>query len=169
MWAEALTFFTGPIDTTKIIIRGGADVAENYDVAAARETDSAIVEPRPGMVVVIDPGAIGKLVVSSAAYDRRVAGVISGANGVQPGLILGQKDSVADGELPVAHVGRVWCLCDADANGPIESGDLLVASDSPGHAMKVSDFARSQGAVLGKAMSRLDKGRGLVLVLVSLQ
>jgi hypothetical protein len=39
----------------------------------------------------------------------------------------------------------------------------------PGHAIKVTDFARAQGAVLGKAMSSLESGRGLVLVLVTLQ
>ncbi len=35
--------------------------------------------------------------------------------------------------------------------------------------MKVVDYGRSQGAILGKAMSSLEDGRGLVLVLVSLQ
>jgi hypothetical protein len=35
--------------------------------------------------------------------------------------------------------------------------------------MKVTDFARAQGAIVGKAMSSLFEGRGLVLVLVNLQ
>ena len=35
--------------------------------------------------------------------------------------------------------------------------------------MKATDQARTAGAVLGKAMSSLESGRGLVLVLVSLQ
>ena len=35
--------------------------------------------------------------------------------------------------------------------------------------MKVTDSSRAQGAILGKAMSRLSDGQGLVLVLVSLQ
>jgi hypothetical protein len=35
--------------------------------------------------------------------------------------------------------------------------------------MKVMDHARAQGAILGKAMSSLSEGRGLVLVLVTLQ
>ena len=49
------------------------------------------------------------------------------------------------------------------------TGDLLTTSDVPGHAMKVVDSGKAQGAVLGKAMTRLEGGRGLVLVLVSLQ
>jgi hypothetical protein len=35
--------------------------------------------------------------------------------------------------------------------------------------MKVSEHTRSQGAILGKAMSALNEGTGLVLVLVTLQ
>jgi len=35
--------------------------------------------------------------------------------------------------------------------------------------MKVLDYAKAQGAILGKAMSGLDAGTGLVLVLVTLQ
>jgi len=35
--------------------------------------------------------------------------------------------------------------------------------------MKVTDHARAQGAVLGKAMTGLKEGSGLVLVLVTLQ
>jgi hypothetical protein len=35
--------------------------------------------------------------------------------------------------------------------------------------MKVTDHAQAQGAILGKAMSPLTQGRGLVLVLVTLQ
>jgi hypothetical protein len=35
--------------------------------------------------------------------------------------------------------------------------------------MKVTDHARAQGAIIGKAMSSLKEGKGMVLVLVSLQ
>ncbi len=121
------------------------------------------------MVVSIDPRQVGKLVVSSQALDRRVAGVISGAGDVRPGLTLSQPGTVADGEHAVAAVGRVWCLVDADANGPVQAGDLLTTSETPGHAMRVDDGMSAGGAIIGKAMSSLEKGRGLVLVLVSLQ
>jgi cytoskeletal protein CcmA (bactofilin family) len=154
----------GNIRAKVIIIEGGADLAESYDVAPAGE-----VQPTPGMVVSIDPDHVGKLRIATSAYDRTVAGIISGADGVAPGLILGQKGTVADGEHPIANVGRVWCFVDADANGPVTPGDLLTTSKTPGHAMKVSDHSISGGAILGKAMSRLESGKGLVLVLVTLQ
>ena len=58
----------------------------------------------------------------------------------------------------------------ADASkGPIQPGDLLTTSNTPGHAMKVTDYTRAQGATIGKAMGSLDEGQGLVLVLVALQ
>ena len=61
-------------------------------------------------------------------------------------------------------------LREADASaGPIKPGDLLTTSDIPGHAKKVTNQARAQGAVIGKAMSPLGEGDGMVLVLVTLQ
>jgi len=37
-----------------------------------------------------------------------------------------------------------------------------------GRAMKAADPAKAHGAILGKAMSALDQGQGMVLVLVTL-
>lgn len=73
-----------------------------------------------------------------------------------------------EGGRNVALSGRVYALVDA-TQAPVEPGDLLTTSDTPGHAMKASDPAKAQGAILGKAMGRLKEGCGLVLVLVSLQ
>lgn len=147
---------------TKVIeITGGADLAEPFEIAG---TESI----KPGMVVSIDPEQPGELRVSSQAYDRTVAGIISGAGGVNPGILMTQTESGSDSEYPVALTGRVYARADA-TEGPIKPGDLLTTSDSPGHVMKVTDHARSQGAIIGKAMSSLDEGRGLILVLVALQ
>jgi len=98
-----------------------------------------------------------------------VAGIVSGANGVQPGLMLQQNGTAAIGHHPVALTGRVWCHADADAGGAIVPGDLLTSATAPGHAMKAADRSRTFGAILGKAMTPLPKGKGMVLVLVSLQ
>ena len=81
---------------------------------------------------------------------------------------MSQSGSAVDGEFPVALTGRVFCLADA-ASDSIEPGDLLTTSNIPGHAMKVTDCARARGAILGKAMSSLKQGQGLVLILVTLQ
>jgi hypothetical protein len=145
-------------------ITGGSDLSERFDI---RSHDKDI-KPIPGMLVSIDPDRPGDLAISRWAYDRKVAGIISGAGGVKTGMLMGQRGSLVDGSNPVALTGRVYCLADA-SNGTIEPGDLLTTSDTPGHAMKVLDYDRAQGAILGKSMTPLEKGRGLVLVLVSLQ
>jgi hypothetical protein len=163
MLPQAKLDVAGTVRAQVIEITGGSDVAEPYTVAPAGD-----VQPAPGMVVSIDAMQIGRMRVTSQAYDKKVAGIISGANGIQPGITLRQLGTIADGELPVASIGRVWCWCDADLGGPIEAGDLLTTSVTPGHAMKVGDPVASNGATIGKAMSSLEKGRGLVLVLVNL-
>jgi hypothetical protein len=148
--------------TTKVLqITGGADLAEPFAVA-----DADTIEP--GLVMAIDPDHPGQLRLATKAYDRTVAGVISGAGGINPGLILQQEDSIAAGQHPVALTGRVYVWADASA-GAIQAGDLLTTSDTPGHAMRVSEYELAQGAILGKAMSSLEEGTGLVLVLVGLQ
>jgi hypothetical protein len=152
----------GRIITPVLEITGGSDLSEQFDI----ETIGKLAEP--GMVVSIDPERPGRLKLSGKAYDKRVAGVISGAGGVKPGMLMGQRGSEADGELPVALVGRVYVWADA-THSPIEPGDLLTTADRPGHAMRVDEVSRAAGAILGKAMTGLDDGQGLVLVLVSLQ
>ena len=117
--------------------------------------------------MVIDEQKPGHLKLSTEAYDARVAGVVSGANGIKPGISLHQEGAIDGGEN-VALSGRVYVQADA-AFGAIKPGDLLTTSATPGHAMKVRDHGKAQGAILGKAMSSLNEGRSMVLVLVTLQ
>ena len=154
----------GIVKAKTIQVTGGADLAEPFDVAAAGP-----MQATPGAVVVIDPARPGGMRISDRAYDTRVAGVISGANDLAPGMVM-KADGAAHGagDHPVALSGRVWCKVDASF-GAIHPGDLLTTSPSAGYAMLASDVARRPGAVFGKAMTSLEAGRGLVLVLVSLQ
>jgi len=152
----------GTLRANVLQIVGGSDIAEPFEIDGGPA-------PAPGMVVAIHPAQPGVLRIADRPYDATVAGIISGAGGVNAGLTLRQPGTLADGRHPVALTGRVWCLCDADAGGAIEPGALLTTSATPGHAMRASDRERAPGAVLGKAMSALPAGRGLVLVLVNLQ
>jgi hypothetical protein len=153
--------FEGPARTQVLEITGGSDLAEPFEITGGEQ----IV---PGLVVAIDPSHAGQLRIADKAYDRTVAGCVSGANGINPGLTLHQEGTAADGAHAVALSGRVYCWADA-AYGAIQAGDLLTTSATPGHAMRVADYERAQGAIFGKAMMPLEDGRGLVLVLVSLQ
>lgn len=147
----------GKVSVGVLTITGGSDVAEPFKM-----TRHGIPK---GAIVSIDPDHPGALEMSSRAYDTRVAGVVSGANGLKPGLSL---RALGRSGRDVALSGRVYALADATQE-PIAAGDLLTSSDIPGHCMRVSDHARAQGAIIGKAMSALASGRGRILVLVSLQ
>ncbi|MFH1111344.1 MAG: hypothetical protein V1790_19425 [Planctomycetota bacterium] len=151
-------FFAGRVSATVLEITGGGDLAEKFPVSEKVEA---------GMVVEIDPNNPGQLRLARGVYNRRVAGVVSGANGLSAGAILGNLPG-SENSPPIALTGRVWVHCDA-SNGAIQPGDLLTTSDTPGHAMKATDHSKAQGAVLGKAMTSLSESRGLVLVLVTLQ
>lgn len=143
-----------------LTIRGGADLAEPFPMSA----QSAM---QPGCVVVIDDQHPGQLKLSDQPYDTRVAGVVSGANGIHPGIQM-QQQGLLEGGKNVALTGRVYVRVDA-SYGAVHPGDFLTTSATPGCAMRVTDHARAQGAILGKAMTALDQGTGMVLVLVTLQ
>jgi hypothetical protein len=145
--------------TPVLEITGGNDLAEPFKMSRQ--------DIPKGAVVIIDEENAGHLKLSEGAYDRRVAGIVSGANGINPGISLSQQSPLEGGQN-VALSGRVYVLADASTS-PIKPGDLLTTSDTPGYAMKVTDYNKAQGAVIGKAMNALKEGKGMVLVLVSLQ
>lgn len=136
----------------------GADCAEDFEIDGDEPCEL-------GSVMVIADGA--RLRVSSETYDRKVAGVLSGAGAHRPGVVLGRRGGPGQ-RLPLALSGRVYCKADA-THAPIAVGDLLTTSAFPGHAMKAEDPQRAFGAVIGKALASLTTGRGLLPVLVALQ
>ncbi len=149
--------------TTKVLrITGGADLAEPFEIAATRTL-------QPGMVVAIDPEHAGQLRIADQPYDRTVAGVVSGAGGIEPGLLMHQEGMIGGADQhAVALTGRVYVWADS-SYGAIQPGDMLTTSATPGYAMRVTDYERAHGTVLGKAMTGLETGKGLILMLVSLQ
>lgn len=150
--------FDGNVQVNGDIFVPGADCAEHFDIAAGQEIE-------PGSVVVIHHD--GALKLCESTYDKKVAGVISGAGAYRAGLVLDKQENDHHRQ-PVALVGKVFCKVDAQY-GPVEIGDLLTTSPTPGHAMKASDPAKAFGAVIGKALDNLDSGTGLVRILVCLQ
>jgi hypothetical protein len=145
-----------------ILVKGdvklvGGDLAEEFTVVGDLQAE-------PGSVVVL--AGDDSVRVSDQPYDRRVAGVVSGAGSRRPGLIFDHQSG--SGRRPLALTGKVWCKVDADW-APVELGDLLTTSHTPGYAMRATDPTRAFGAVIGKALGGLSSGRGLVPVLVALQ
>jgi hypothetical protein len=148
----------GDIDVTGDIRLANADCAEDFDIAGLEKVE-------PGTVMVIE--SEGTLQPSNIAYDKRVAGVISGAGKYKPGIILDKQES-SNNRMPIALMGKVYCKVDAQY-GSIEVGDLLTTSPTVGHAMKVDDPLKAFGAVIGKALRPLKEDQGLIPILIALQ
>ena len=148
---------TENVTVTGDVLLTGGDCAERFTVTGEYCDPGAVM-------VFADPQHLS---ACTEPYDRRVAGVVAGAGGCRPGIVLdgGERNRNA---RPIALIGRVFCKVDA-SYGAIEAGDLLTTSPNPGHAMKASDPARSFGATIGKALDSLGSGQGLIPMLVALQ
>ncbi len=68
----------GTVRGQVVEITGGSDFSEKFDINA--ET------LEPGMIVSIDPKNPGQLALCTSAHDKKVAGIVSGAGGVKPGM-----------------------------------------------------------------------------------
>jgi hypothetical protein len=148
----------GVVTVAQEIRLTNADCAEDFDIANADLLE-------PGTVMVL--GDEGSLHQSRKPYDKRVAGVISGAAGYKPGIVLDKRQS-KNNRQPVALLGKVYCKVDT-RYAPVEVGDLLTTSSTPGHAMKASDRRQAFGAVIGKALRPFSSGQGLIPILIALQ
>jgi hypothetical protein len=155
---QAKLHVNGDIIATGDIVLQNADCAEEFAVK-----DLEVIEP--GTVMVL--GEEGSLCQSTEAYDKKVAGVVSGAGDLKPGLIL-DKQPESTNRMPIALMGKVYCKVDAQYT-PVEVGDLLTTSPTPGHAMKATDPLKAFGTIIGKALRPLAAGKGLIPILVALQ
>jgi hypothetical protein len=141
-------------------VSGAADVAERINTSEWMEA---------GCVVEIDPDHPGFFRKSSSPYSTKVAGIIS----TSPGVILGNSfdeatDDWEDNRPVLAIAGRVPLQVTVE-NGPIQIGDLLVSSSTPGVAMRGSDAEACMGTVVGKAMEPLENGEGTIVVQIMLR
>ncbi|MEZ4869322.1 MAG: hypothetical protein R3C14_48820 [Caldilineaceae bacterium] len=151
-------YFQGDVVVTGDIILQNADCAEDFDIETFDLAE-------PGTVMVL--GEEGALQPSQHAYDKRVAGVVSGAGDYKPGIVL-DKQHAQGNRKPIALLGKVFCKVDA-SYGAINVGDLLTTSPTTGHAMKANDPLQAFGAVVGKALRSLKEGQSLIPILIALQ
>lgn len=154
----------------------GADLCEIIAVKQGAYT------LEPGDVVVIDPQNPVSVTKSTEARSKLVAGIVSSKPGFvgvsadwnnasaidMPGGDEGiERHKIGEVEIvPMAIAGIVICKVSCE-NGPIEPGDLLVTSTTPGCAMR--DDNPQVGTVLGKALEGLASGTGKIKVLVTLR
>jgi hypothetical protein len=120
----------------------------------------------PGDVLVADAVQAGSVRPCEAEADPMVVGIAAGpASGCAAGGPSGEGTPAAAG-VPMATSGVALCKADT-GYGPIRSGDLLVASPTPGHAMRAP--AGQGEAIVGKALEPLASGTGKIRVLVLLR
>ncbi|MFH1860620.1 MAG: hypothetical protein ABH870_06375 [bacterium] len=127
--------------------------------------------------------------LSDTSYDTRICGIVDGVSLIdieeapeeqekekkKKGKAV-EKEEVLDKTkvgpnqkgLMVTLGAYAHCKVDADI-ASIEVGDLLTTSTTPGHAQKVLDKLQGIGAIIGKALAPLEKGKGKIPVLVMLQ
>ncbi|MGA2247906.1 MAG: hypothetical protein ABSH48_23210, partial [Verrucomicrobiota bacterium] len=119
---------SGNLTVGSITITGGSDLAEPFTFSASDQ------EISQGSVVIIDEANPGQLKLTEQPYDTHVAGVVSGANGIHPGIQMHQE-GVLEGGRNVALSGRVYVQADT-SNGAIKPGDLLTTSGTPRSSVK---------------------------------
>ena len=108
-----------------------------------------------GDVLVLDPLRAGRFIRATVANDPAVVGIAAGPS---------QPDT--EGNLAAPVVNGLYATVKADAQfGVIRAGDLLVASATPGFAMKAPDVIAA-GTVIGKALEPLETGTGTIKLLV---
>jgi len=123
------SYFVGTATTAKY-----ADLAERYLADDNYE---------PGTVVAF--GGTYEITKTTESHQRSVAGVIS----TKPAYLMNEAE---ENGLPVALQGRVPC----NVKGPINKGDLVVASDEPGVAQRLDDAKYMPGCVIGKALETIE-------------
>ena len=109
---------------------------------------------RAGDVLTVTDALDGQAAIAVQPLDRGVIGIVGGSRG-----------AAWTGRAPMV-VSGVVSLCNVDATtGAIAMGDLLVASATPGHAMR-SQGSPVPGTVIAKALEPLEGGTGTIRVLV---
>lgn len=164
---EALNGATGErtfsVSTNGTVAATGPYVTQAADFATMLTGEKDL---GPGDVLVI--GRDGWLTKSTAPYQTNVVGVYS----AQPGFIGGMSagnDLVS--KVPLALAGVVTVKVTLE-NGPIQPGDLLTSSSTPGYAMRATVRILDgiptypSGSILGKALTAFNAKEGTLMMLV---
>jgi hypothetical protein len=131
---------------------GAADIAEWVPL---NETVEA------GTVLELDTSHPGWYRLSQESCSPLVAGVVSS----EPGVMLGGTEP-AEGKALLALSGIVPVKV-TDEGGPIQPGDLLVSSSTPGYAMRWAEPEPCPCALVGKALQPMTDDSGMILVLLT--
>jgi hypothetical protein len=159
------------------VLADGSFYGQNFLAGAADVAEWVLVseEVEPGDVLELDPENPGHYRKSRGPCSTLVAGVVS----TDPGFVLGSEDlGSANGALTdnsrlatedsalLALIGIVPVKV-TDEGGPIQPGDLLVASSTPGYAMRWAGPGPCPYSLVGKAIEPMHEKQGAILVLLA--
>ena len=138
-------FSAGVITATTTAARY-ADLAERYTADADYESGTVLVF-----------GGEAEVTQTTSKYDKRIAGIVS----TDPAFLM--NESLEDG-VSVGLVGRLPCK----VVGEVRKGDLMVSSDTAGHAEAWRDESNPPaGSVIGKALeNKTGAGADVIEVVV---
>jgi hypothetical protein len=171
------------VESTGDVLADGSFYGQNFLAGAADVAEwVSVSEPvEAGDVLELDPENPGHYRKSRGPCSTLIAGVVS----TDPGFILGSSSPTLDSgpwtddsHFPtddsrlatedsalLALIGIVPVKV-TDEGGPIKPGDLLVASSTPGYAMRWDPESGEPCGVIGKALGSLTIGEGLIDVLL---
>jgi hypothetical protein len=135
--------------------------------------DVVVLHTKPSIVYYgsDDRIPIVEVTLAGKAGDTRVCGIVDEPTldaSATPGLDRKSMGSGTIGSM-VTLGAFAFCKVTADA-GPIHAGDLLVTSETQGHAQKMAaEGDGPAGSIIGKALGSLDEGRGMIPILISHQ
>jgi hypothetical protein len=132
---------------------GTATAAQYADLAERYHADSSY---EPGTVVVI--GGLNEITACSEYASAKVAGIVS----TNPALMMNSEAGDDETHPYVALRGRVPCR----VTGQIRKGDVLVTSDTPGHACAALSPDVAAARIVGKALENHAGGEGMIEVMV---
>jgi len=152
-----------PLELGDVVILTGAAEPVLGEIPVARIAKADVANSTAVM------GVVDRAYLPPAAQvEAQELGGESAGRFVSPSTVSAAGTGIAQGEyVGVVTLGAFRAIKVDASYGPIQPGDLLVSSPTPGHAMVAED--PKMGTVIGKAMEGLEKGTGVIPVLVTLQ
>jgi len=140
------------------------DYAEQYGTSdpSIEAGDLVVVDTdQPAQTITNKDGQVGSkawVLKSSEAYQTSLIGVVS----TSPNEVIGQNFTNEENPRPITLSGRVPVKVSTE-NGPIEAGDPITSSSTPGVAMK----ATASGPIIGKALEPYNEsGVGKIIAII---
>jgi hypothetical protein len=146
------------------------DFAENsYDTSVCGIVCEVQVGLKPKTEEEPMSGAKGKKAAKPASRSSKALASQIEVSSLEE-LATVDRSKVESGQIGLMVTSGVFAHCKVDADiAPIKVGDLLTTSPTKGHAQKALDPGKATGAIIGKALGSLKKGKGKIPVLVTLQ